>query len=186
MTVGLLRLRFATCVCLLEAALLMGAGGGFAIADPGSSSSAANGDDGTNAGAKKSKKPKDESGTDTKDGSPGSGGQSGQPHSIDHEVPKDDPGGTDTKDRTKPHSALGAAVADPVADVPEGATLPQTALRWIIDQPGVTTVIPGARNPEQARGNAAAGLLPAVPDAFATAVRTTYDNRLRAAIHPRW
>jgi aryl-alcohol dehydrogenase-like predicted oxidoreductase len=50
----------------------------------------------------------------------------------------------------------------------------------------VTIVIPGARNPEQARGNAAAGLLPAVPDAFATAVRTTYDNRLRAAIHPRW
>jgi aryl-alcohol dehydrogenase-like predicted oxidoreductase len=79
-----------------------------------------------------------------------------------------------------------AAVADLVAEVPEGATLPQTALRWIIDQPGVTTVIPGARNPEQARGNAAAGLLPAVPDAFATAVRTTYDNRLRAAIHPRW
>jgi hypothetical protein len=118
MTVGLLRLRFATCVCLLAAALLMGAGGGFAIADPGSSSSAANGDDGTNAGAKKSKKPKDESGTDTKDGSPGSGGQSGQPHSIDHEVPKDDPGGTDTKDRTKPHSALGAAVADPVAEGP--------------------------------------------------------------------
>jgi len=118
MMVGLLGLRFATCVCLLAAALLMGAGGGFAIADRGSSRSAANGDDGTNAGAKKSKKPKHESGADTKDGSPGSGGQSGQPHSIDPKVPKDEPGGTDTKDRTKPHSALGAAVADPVAEGP--------------------------------------------------------------------
>jgi len=118
MMVGLLGLRFAACVCLLAAGLLMGAGGGFAIADSGSSSSAANGDDGTNAGAKKSKTPKHESGADTKDGSPGSGGQSGQPHSIDPKVPKDEPGGTDTKDRTKPHSALGAAVADPVAEGP--------------------------------------------------------------------
>ena len=39
----------------------------------------------------------------------------------------------------------------------------QFALRWIIDQPGVTVVIPGARNPEQARGNAAAADLAPLP-----------------------
>ncbi len=33
---------------------------------------------------------------------------------------------------------------------PAGATPAQAALRWVIQQPGVTTVIPGARNPEQA------------------------------------
>ena len=33
--------------------------------------------------------------------------------------------------------------------VPEGATTAQFALRWILDQPGVTTVIPGARNRAQ-------------------------------------
>ena len=52
--------------------------------------------------------------------------------------------------------------------------------------PGVTTVIPGARSPEQARANAAAGSLPALPAAFLDAVADLYDRRLRAAIHPRW
>ena len=33
----------------------------------------------------------------------------------------------------------------------------QAALAWVVQQPGVTTVIPGARSPEQARANAAAG-----------------------------
>ena len=44
--------------------------------------------------------------------------------------------------------------------VPAGVTPAQAALRWVIQQPGVTTVIPGARNPEQARLNAAAAGLP--------------------------
>ncbi len=35
--------------------------------------------------------------------------------------------------------------------VPEGATMAQFALRWILDQPGVSVVIPGARNADQAR-----------------------------------
>ena len=39
--------------------------------------------------------------------------------------------------------------------VPEGATIAQFALRWIIDQPGVSVVIPGARTPAQAQANAA-------------------------------
>ena len=47
--------------------------------------------------------------------------------------------------------------------VPEGWTLPEVALRWCADAPGVSTVIPGARNPEQARANAAAGSRPAAP-----------------------
>ena len=79
-----------------------------------------------------------------------------------------------------------AAVADLTAALPDGWSLPQAALRWIIDQPGVTTVIPGARNPDQARGNAAVGRLGRVPAAFDDAVRSTYDERLRADIHPRW
>ena len=78
-----------------------------------------------------------------------------------------------------------AAVADLTAALPDGDSLPQAALRWIIDQPGVTTVIPGARNPAQARGNADAGRSE-LPEGFADAVRTVYDKRLRADIHPRW
>ncbi|UMG92165.1 aldo/keto reductase [Nocardioides sp. TF02-7] len=69
---------------------------------------------------------------------------------------------------------------------PEGATPAQVALAWVAQQPGVTTVIPGARNPEQARANAAAGRLPALPQELLDGVRRIYDDRLRASIHPRW
>jgi aryl-alcohol dehydrogenase-like predicted oxidoreductase len=69
---------------------------------------------------------------------------------------------------------------------PKGATPAQTALRWIIQQPGVTSVIPGARSVEQARANAAAAALPPLPDATLDAVRDLYDRRLRPSVHGRW
>jgi aryl-alcohol dehydrogenase-like predicted oxidoreductase len=79
-----------------------------------------------------------------------------------------------------------AAVRGLSAAVPSGATTAQFALRWIIDQPGVTTVIPGARNREQARGNAsAASLAPLTPEALAT-VRSVYDSLVRGAVHEHW
>ena len=70
--------------------------------------------------------------------------------------------------------------------VPEGATMAQFALRWIIDQPGVTVVIPGARNPEQARANAAAAGIPALPEETLRAVRDVYDELIRPQVHHRW
>ncbi|WP_413803281.1 aldo/keto reductase [Streptomyces iranensis] len=69
---------------------------------------------------------------------------------------------------------------------PPGATPAQTALRWIIQQPGVTSVIPGARSPEQARANAAAAGLPPLPGATLEAVGELYDRRIRAQVHHRW
>jgi aryl-alcohol dehydrogenase-like predicted oxidoreductase len=47
--------------------------------------------------------------------------------------------------------------------VPAGYTLPQLALRWCLDHPAVTTIIPGARNRSQALANAAASDLPPLP-----------------------
>jgi aryl-alcohol dehydrogenase-like predicted oxidoreductase len=70
--------------------------------------------------------------------------------------------------------------------VPEGATLAQFALRWIIDQPGVTVVIPGARNAEQARGNAAAAALAPLDQDTNKAVQDVYDELIRPQIHDRW
>jgi aryl-alcohol dehydrogenase-like predicted oxidoreductase len=70
--------------------------------------------------------------------------------------------------------------------VPEGWTLPEVALRWCVDAPGVSSVIPGARNPEQARANAAAGSRPALPSAAAALVRATYDEEIRQYVHDRW
>lgn len=70
--------------------------------------------------------------------------------------------------------------------VPEGATMAQFALRWILDQPGVTVVIPGARNPEQARANSdAAALAPLPPEALAE-VAAVYDELIRPQVHHRW
>ena len=54
---------------------------------------------------------------------------------------------------------------------PDGATTAQLALRWIVDQPGVSTVIPGARNAEQAVANAAAADLAPLDDATLDALR---------------
>jgi len=75
------------------------------------------------------------------------------------------------------------------AAVPEGLTLPAATLGWIASRPGVTSVIPGARTPDQARANAAAAaLLDDGTDltAFADTVVAVYDELLRADIHPHW
>ena len=69
---------------------------------------------------------------------------------------------------------------------PEGTTSAQAAIAWLCQQPAVSSVIPGARNVEQARGNAAAGDVPPLGDAFDAGVHRIYDTHLRAAIHPRW
>ncbi|MEV8398576.1 aldo/keto reductase [Streptomyces niveus] len=69
---------------------------------------------------------------------------------------------------------------------PEGATPAQTALLWIIQQPGVSTVIPGARSVGQARANAAAGSLAPLSPTTLEAVHDLYDRRIRAEIHHRW
>ncbi|WP_127358254.1 aldo/keto reductase [Actinacidiphila soli] len=78
------------------------------------------------------------------------------------------------------------AAAEFTALAPDGATAAQTALRWIIQQPGVTSVIPGARSVDQARANAAAAALPALSQATLDAVRDLYDRRVRVQVHGRW
>jgi len=60
------------------------------------------------------------------------------------------------------------------------------ALAWIAQLPGVTTVIPGARNVEQAALNASAGSVPLLPADFTAAVTDLYDRYFRAAVHERW
>jgi aryl-alcohol dehydrogenase-like predicted oxidoreductase len=70
--------------------------------------------------------------------------------------------------------------------VPAGVGMAQFALRWIVDQPGVTVVIPGARNAEQARANAAAADLAPLPAETHAAVKAVYDELIRPAVHDKW
>lgn len=60
------------------------------------------------------------------------------------------------------------------------------ALAWLTEVPGVSTVIPGARNPEQARANAAAGAVAALGPEFHARVVELYDRRIRPLVHERW
>jgi aryl-alcohol dehydrogenase-like predicted oxidoreductase len=79
-----------------------------------------------------------------------------------------------------------AAAQEFAALAPEGMTPAQLALRWIIDQPGVTAVIPGARSVDQARANASAGQLHPLDDALQSQIGRLYDDRIRAQVHDRW
>ena len=70
--------------------------------------------------------------------------------------------------------------------VPEGATLAQLALRWILEFDAVSTVIPGAKTPEQARANAAAADLPALPAETMRTIAELYRERIAPLVHQRW
>jgi aryl-alcohol dehydrogenase-like predicted oxidoreductase len=81
----------------------------------------------------------------------------------------------------------GLAVVDELrALVPAGATLAQMALRWILMSEAVTAAIPGAKTPEQARANAAAADLAALPDAAMEQIASLYRERVRPLVHQRW
>ncbi len=82
---------------------------------------------------------------------------------------------------------VGVAAARELSElVDPGTTLAQFALRWVIDQPGVSTVIPGARNPGQVAQNvASAQLAPLRPDQL-QGVTDVYDRLIRRHVHDRW
>lgn len=70
--------------------------------------------------------------------------------------------------------------------VADGVPPAAAALRWVIAQPGVTAVIPGARNVSQAQANAESAALPAPTEDELAAIRSLYDRRIRPGVHQRW
>jgi aryl-alcohol dehydrogenase-like predicted oxidoreductase len=70
--------------------------------------------------------------------------------------------------------------------VPEGATLAQLALRWILDFDAVSTTIPGAKTPEQARANAAAAELPPLSRAAHEVIAELYRREIAPQVAHRW
>lgn len=69
---------------------------------------------------------------------------------------------------------------------PDGVSPAQLALRWVIQQPGVTSVIPGASTVDQARANSAAADLPDLTVSTLAAIESLYDQRIRTLVHDRW
>jgi aryl-alcohol dehydrogenase-like predicted oxidoreductase len=78
------------------------------------------------------------------------------------------------------------AVEELKALVPEGATLTQLALRWILDHPAVSTVIPGAKTSDQARSNAAASELAPLTEATHRTIEELYREQIAPHVHHRW
>ena len=70
--------------------------------------------------------------------------------------------------------------------VPQGWSMPQFALRWILMFDAVTCTIPGAKNPMQAEDNVKSADLPALDKATMDKVRAIYDDRIRELVHHYW
>ncbi len=79
-----------------------------------------------------------------------------------------------------------AAVEEVRKLVPAGASMAQFALRWILMHEAVTVVIPGARNGEQAKANAAASDLAALSAEVMAASREVYERLIAPHVHHRW
>ena len=70
--------------------------------------------------------------------------------------------------------------------VPPGATLAQLALGWILTFDAVSTVIPGAKTPEQVRANTASADLPAPSPETMERIAEIYRRRVAPLVHQRW
>ena len=70
--------------------------------------------------------------------------------------------------------------------VPQGATMAQFALRWILMFPEVTSTIPGGKNPGQVEDNVNAAALPPLSPATMRQVEAIYDAYIRPQVHHRW
>jgi len=70
--------------------------------------------------------------------------------------------------------------------VPQGATLAQIALRWILMFDSVTCAIPGAKRPRQVDENVEAAVLPPLSVADMSKVQAIYDRLIRPEVHMRY
>lgn len=78
------------------------------------------------------------------------------------------------------------AVDEIRALVPDGVTMAQFALRWILMFDAVTCTIPGGKNPAQVADNVAASDLPPLTEAQMARISAIYDTYIRERVHHRW
>jgi len=70
--------------------------------------------------------------------------------------------------------------------VPEGASMAQLALRYILMWDAVTCAIPGAKRPDQAEANTRAADLPPLSEATLSRIQELYRSRVRPHVHHLW
>jgi aryl-alcohol dehydrogenase-like predicted oxidoreductase len=70
--------------------------------------------------------------------------------------------------------------------LPEGVSMANFALGWILDHEAVSCVIPGARNEQQVIQNVGASDLPPLNSEQRKALAALYDAKISALVHQRW
>ena len=81
----------------------------------------------------------------------------------------------------------GLAAAEELKElVPEGYTLAQLALRWILMHPAVSCAIPGAKRTDQVDDNVAAADMPPLSEELLDRIRGIYDRSIRPEVHHQW
>ena len=70
--------------------------------------------------------------------------------------------------------------------LPEGWTMAQFALRWILMNEAVSCVIPGAKRPSQVVDNAAAADLPDISPETMQKVQEIYEGKIKPLVHHYW
>jgi len=78
------------------------------------------------------------------------------------------------------------AVEELRALVPEGMTMAQFALRWILMFDAVSCAIPGARRAAQAEDNARASDFPSLAGDTMRAIGEIYERRIQPLVHQYW
>jgi aryl-alcohol dehydrogenase-like predicted oxidoreductase len=83
---------------------------------------------------------------------------------------------------------VGVAAARSFSEIAAGLGIEPAALalRWVIDQPGVSVVIPGASSAAQAEANARAASVDPLAEDTLAAIQRIYDERIREHVHSRW
>jgi len=79
-----------------------------------------------------------------------------------------------------------AAVEELRPLVPEGMTMTQFALRWILMFDAVSCAIPGAKRPQQALENTKAADFPPLSEETMQKIRAIYDKTIRYPVHYMW
>jgi len=79
----------------------------------------------------------------------------------------------------------GVELSEKVRELLPDVPMPQAALRWVLDHPEVTTVIPGASSPQHVKSNTAASELDPLPEQTHKKLRTLYDDDIRPHIRGR-
>jgi aryl-alcohol dehydrogenase-like predicted oxidoreductase len=78
------------------------------------------------------------------------------------------------------------AVEDMRPFVPEGSSMAEMALRWILMFPAVTCAIPGAKKVSQVEDNLKAAEMPPLDDSTMRGLHEIYYRQIRPLVHHYW